>query len=120
MPAGRPRIVESPEDIDERLDAYMAECKEDKKPPLLSEMVQALGFNSKQSFYEYGKKPEFIDSIKRARLCIEIAYERGLHSTTPTGAIFALKNMDWKDKTELSSDPENPVFPVLNVFNSGG
>jgi hypothetical protein len=61
-------------------------------------MIIALGFNCKQSFYEYGARPEFTDSIKRARLQVEAGYEDNLHGTTPTGAIFALKNMEWADK----------------------
>ena len=118
MPAGRPRIIESPEILEDRLDAYIAECKESETPVTLTRMVRALGFNSKKSFYEYGQKPEYSDPIKRARLEIEIAYEDKLQGTTPTGAIFALKNMDWTDKMELSGDPDRPLNPVLNVFDS--
>ena len=31
---------------------------------------------------------------------MESCYEGKLSGTTPTGAIFALKNMGWRDKTE--------------------
>lgn len=118
MPVGRPRIIESPEILEERLDEYLEQCEEQDKPVTLTRMVTALGFNCKQSFYEYGARPEYTDSIKRARHMVEMAYEDGLHGTTPTGSIFALKNMEWSDKMELSSDPDRPLIPVLNVFNS--
>lgn len=60
-----------------------------------------LGFESRQSFYEYEKKEAFTYIIKKARLRIEQHYEEMLQMDTPqAGSIFALKNMDWKDKTE--------------------
>jgi len=43
---------------------------------------------------------EFPYIIRRARLFIEREYEERLWSTTPTWAIFALKNMWWRDKSE--------------------
>lgn len=59
-----------------------------------------LGFESRQSFYDYEKNIEFSYTIKRARLRMERIYEENLQYGNTTGAIFALKNMDWKDKTE--------------------
>lgn len=67
------------------------------KTPTLTGLVLWLGFCSRDSFYEYGKKPEFTDSIKRARTRIEQTYEEQLHTGTATGAIFALKNFGWID-----------------------
>lgn len=62
-----------------------------------------LGFSSKGTLYEYAKKKEFSDYIKRALSFVEQKYEEMLMSKSCTGAIFALKNMGWKDKvtTEL-------------------
>jgi hypothetical protein len=59
-----------------------------------------LGFESRQSIYDYEKDGVFSYIIKNARLRVEEQYEQRLHSSTPTGAIFALKNMGWKDKVE--------------------
>jgi hypothetical protein len=74
--------------------------------PTITGLVLHLGFESRQSFYDYEQKPQFTYTIKRARLFIEHEYEKGLHSGSPTGAIFALKNFGWKDKheTEISGD----------------
>lgn len=56
-----------------------------------------LGFASRQSFYDYEKNDKFSYIIKRARLFIENEYESLLKAGQCTGAIFALKNMGWKD-----------------------
>ena len=50
--------------------------------------------------YDYEEKSQFSYTIKRARTFIECEYEKMLHNGQCTGAIFALKNMGWKDKTE--------------------
>jgi len=50
--------------------------------------------------YEYENEGEFSDTIKKARLRIENEYEKQLSWGNATGAIFALKNFGWKDKTE--------------------
>lgn len=70
--------------------------------PTITGLAIFLGFESRQSFYDYEQRPEFSYTIKRARLFIECEYEEILQvSPSPTGAIFALKNMGWKDKTEV-------------------
>jgi len=68
--------------------------------PTITGLSLFLGFADKQSMYDYKKKEEFSYPIKRALSVIENNYEMMLDSKTPTGAIFALKNMDWKDKIE--------------------
>ena len=66
----------------------------------VTDLAIFLWFESRQSFYDYEKHEKFAYIIKRARLFIEREYEERLTSQSPTGAIFALKNMWWKDKTE--------------------
>jgi hypothetical protein len=60
-----------------------------------------LGFESRQSFYDYEKEGEFSYTIKKARLRIEERYEQRLHGNSPAGAIFALKNFGWTDRQEI-------------------
>ena len=64
----------------------------------------ALGFESRQSFYDYEKRGDFSYIIKRARLFIESDYESLLQTGQCTGAIFALKNMGWKDTQVVQSE----------------
>lgn len=70
------------------------------EPATITGLALFLGFDSKSTFYEYEKKPSFSYPIKRARMIIENTYEERLHGDKPTGAIFALKNMGWEDKTK--------------------
>ena len=48
---------------------------------------------------DYQHKDDFSDTIKKAKLRVENYYEERLMTTTPTGAIFALKNFGWSDKS---------------------
>ena len=101
--AGRPPYYTNPEEMESVIDSYFAECKETKEPVTITGLTLYLGFCSRDTFYEYEKKPEFTDSIKKARLRVESEYEKKLHSQSVTGSIFALKNFGWKDKTEVES-----------------
>lgn len=71
------------------------------EPALITGLTLFLGFCDRQSLYDYqNNKPEFTAIVKRARLRVEMAYEFRLAEDKPVGAIFALKNMGWKDKQE--------------------
>ena len=99
---GRPRLIKSPQEFDERVDTYIDWCRAQDKPILLTGLILALGFNSKQAFYNYEDYPEFVDSVKRAKLLIEMEYEQRLNTAnSATGPIFALKNFGWTDKQEV-------------------
>jgi hypothetical protein len=66
--------------------------------PTITGLTIFLGFESRQSFYDYEKKEHFSYTIKRARLFIECEYEEQLQVGNTVGAIFALKNMGWIDR----------------------
>lgn len=98
----RPRAVSSPEEFDRRVDEYVDSCIEKKEPILLTGLILALGLTSKEGFYHYQTYPEFGDSVKRARLLVEYEYEKRLNGgSRPTGPIFALKNMGWRDNQQV-------------------
>lgn len=82
-------------------------------------MAIALGFESRQSFYDYENKPEFSYIIKTARLYVEAGYEDGLRENNCTGSIFALKNMGWKDKTEAEVYGKDGA-PLINIVMPPG
>src|SRR5689334_2676209 len=98
--AGRPPLYETPEEMQKVIDLYFKKCDEENKKPAITRLAYTLGFESRQSFYDYEEKPEFTYIIKRARLLVEAGYEDGLRENNSTGSIFALKNMGWKDKVE--------------------
>ena len=81
--------------------------------PTITGLCFHLGFASRQSFYDYGKKDNFSYIIKRARLFIEKEYEEMLQ-INPTAAIFALKNMGWSDKQEIDmkADVKQNIDPI--------
>jgi hypothetical protein len=96
---GRPPLYSSPEEMQTVLDLFFAT----ETKPTITGVAIALGFESRQSFYDYEEKPEFTYIIKKARLRVENGYEKQLYEGAPTGAIFALKNMGWKDKSEVEN-----------------
>jgi hypothetical protein len=84
------------------------------EPATFTGLALFLGFNSLPEFEDYEDNGEFAHILKRGRLRIEAAYEKKLHYQSPTGAIFALKNMGWNDKTESKAD-DAPVFTTLKI-----
>ena len=62
-----------------------------------------LWFKSKSMIYDYEKKEWFWHLIGRARMLIEVEYEKLLHKN-PTAAIFALKQFWWSDSWQNGSE----------------
>jgi len=106
MAGGRPPIFTSPEEMQILIDQYFA-TDEFKS---ICGLALHLGFNSRGTIYEYEKKVEFSDTIKRAMLRIECKYEERVNSTSPTGPIFVLKNMGWTDSKSLNISGIEPVI----------
>lgn len=127
---GRPPMFENKEDLEAKVEEYFEHIKgewhweagsdEDGKPVdekvwdrlpepcTITGLCLFLGFESRQSFHDYGNKKEFSYTIKRARLRIENEYEKSLHySKSPVAQIFALKNLGWSDKQEIEQTNKN-------------
>jgi len=119
---GRPPLFENEIKMQEAIDLYFNNGvkkriivigKADNKQiveipvPTITGLCYFLGFESRQSFYDYEKIPEFSYTVKRARLFIEQEYEEQLSYGNTTGAIFALKNMGWIDKKEIDNNNNN-------------
>jgi hypothetical protein len=103
-PGGAPRICETPEIMQERIDRYFEECAKPNSQEKISitGLCLWLGFCDRHSFYDYEKKPAFTHTVRRARLRIEKFYEtRGESAKSSTFHIFALKNFGWTDKQEI-------------------
>jgi hypothetical protein len=141
--AGQPPKFESAQELQTAIDTYFREGVEKKlivtgprdnrqlseiEVPTITGLCYFLGFESRQSFYDYEKRVGFSYTIKKARLFIEKHYEELLQTGNTIGAIFALKNFDWKDKQEVEQsgtvtikyeDPGNYVYPTQNQGNPG-
>lgn len=113
---GRPPMFETHEDLERAIDDYfnngvktrkiLVGPKDNKKlkeieVPTITGLCYYIGFDSRQSFYDYEKRDGFSYTVKRARLFIEQEYEEQLQHGNTTGAIFALKNMGWTDRNEI-------------------
>ena len=56
----------------------------------------------RHTLYNYKEREEFFHIIKKATEKVEARYEKRLiYENNPTGVIFALKNMGWRDKSEI-------------------
>ena len=86
------------EDLQQAINDYLESNKEN---PTITGLALHLGFESRQSFYDYEKNKEHSYTIKRARLHIENFYEKHLIGQYTSGPIFALKNFGWSDKQEI-------------------
>ena len=120
-PGGRPPKYTNPEELQKKIDEYFISGRnmktvifkskdgpvEMKVPmPTISGLVLFCGFSDRGAFYDYESKPEFSHTIKRARSRIAQDYEEDLKNGLGVGAIFALKNLGWQDKTEIESKSE--------------
>lgn len=96
--AGRPLKFKSPEELEKK-------CKEYFEVTHASQVTitgLALHLDTcRQTLMDYQGKPEYSDTIKKAKLAVENAYELSLRESGRTGDIFALKNFGWKDKQEM-------------------
>lgn len=120
MEQGRPAKYDTPEQMEVALNAYFQKCEADKTPLTITGVALALGFESRQSFYDYEERDGFSYIIKQARLRVENGYEITLRSASVTGSIFALKNMGWKDKTEVDQNHDFKGKPQINLIVPDG
>lgn len=85
----------------EELTAKVNEYFETQERQTLAGLALFLGID-RQTLYNYRERDEFFDIIKESVNRVEAKYEeRLIYENAPTGVIFALKNMGWKDKSEV-------------------
>lgn len=130
-PVGRPRLYETPEQLEAAIEDYFNPevieetqtgfgkltrelGRQTRQDSTITGLAYHLGFESRQSFYDYETIPEFSYIIKRARLRVESSYEARLSANNVAGAIFALKNMGWADKSEMDVTSKGEQ---INGFN---
>ena len=113
----RPALYKSNEELQNKIDEYFSEIKLLKQHPTITGLAYFLGFEDRRSFYDYEKNGKFSYTIKRVRLKMESIYEEKLFSTSPTGAIFALKNFGWTDSTQIEHSGKNVTVIFEDVGN---
>lgn len=132
MPAGRPLVFKSVEELQEKIDEYFDWCDnatmkiwDDKKgiemlvshpaPYTMSGLARRLGVD-RDTILNYSKKEEFFGTIRDARERVHEDVETRLMSTrNEKGAIFNLKNnFGWKDKTEQDVTTDGLPIQVVS------
>lgn len=101
---GRPRIIDSPEQMQELADAYFIDREAMGKPPTMAGLCYALGFSERHALSAYEKYDGFSTTVKRLRLRVEQDRSEQLvmKDTFSPGQIFDLKNNHgWQDKSEV-------------------
>jgi len=127
---GRPPFYSGPSELQSKIDEYFFSGAEKKTIVVglgtmdipvftICGLAYYLGFESRQSLFAYEQKIEFSYIIKRARLRIEMNYEQNLQFNNATGSIFALKNMDWHDKTEHEHSGELKITGINYIVPDG-
>lgn len=123
MSVGKPRYYSSPEEMQKAIDEYFAHCEANEVNVKITGLALWLGFTSRQDIINYENySAEYHDTIKKAKLRIESAYEDRLINRGNGGDIFALKNFDWKDKSEVDNNiggqKGNPIEIDVNISPS--
>lgn len=106
---GQPPKYKTPEELQKKINEYIDSLKDSEVPLTITGLAYFLGFESRQSFYDYKKREEFSYTVKRAALLIESDYEISMRKHGRTTDIFALKNFGWIDSKEITGDKNKPL-----------
>jgi hypothetical protein len=96
---GRPLKFKSAAELNGKIEEYFAECVRTGEPLTVTGLALALD-TTRDVLMDYEGKDGFSNTIKKAKLRIENAYEKRLIARGNGGDIFALKQFGWKDRTE--------------------
>lgn len=117
---GQPPFYSSPEDMQGKIEEYFLICDDPDNKTLytITGLALYLGFESRQSLYDYEKKSGFSYPIKKAKLKIENQVEcESRTRANPSGQIFSLKNFGWKDTQEVDSNVRYPDGININFVD---
>ena len=122
MKVGRPLKFTTLKKLEKKINYYFKHTPKDEWT--ITGLALALD-TSRQTLLEYegevdgreAKSKDFVDTIKKAKLMIENGYEIDLKKSGRSGTIFALKNFDWKDKTETELGFKELPKPIINVIS---
>jgi hypothetical protein len=112
---GRPPKFSSVVDLEEGIDLYFKDCEHRKKPATIAGLAYYLGFETRQSIYDYAKRKRFSYAIKRAQLRIEQEMTERVQTTSGNvaGTIFVLKSCHgYREADEVT---DRPVIGKVNV-----
>jgi hypothetical protein len=108
----RPRTWDDLEELEKAIENYFNSYN---GKVTITGLALYLGFESRQSIYDYEKNGQFSYTIKKARLRVENFYEENLMGEHTAGAIFALKNFGWADNQNVNIKSEQPIFKGIDL-----
>lgn len=135
--AGAPPKYKTAAEMQKKIDEYFKDCegkvlKDDDGTPLFNKYGQpivvgekpltitglalALGFTSRQALLNYQAKPEFVDTVTRAKSRVEAYAEARLFDKDgANGAKFSLANNfeGWREKQQIEADVKSEV--TINI-----
>lgn len=108
---GKAVKFKSVKELERLIEGYFEECERTNEPLTITGLALFLD-TTRKTLMEYQRKDKFADTIKRAKLRVENAYEKRLINRGNSGDIFALKQFGWRDKfdQELMSPKEAPFM----------
>ena len=103
----RPKLYNSSEEMQKKIDIYFKTCDELGKPYTISGLSLALDMD-RRSLLNYSKNQEFFLTIKKAKQRVEQQLEENLYRLgNNSGIIFNLKNnFNWKDNNDNDDNSE--------------
>ena len=127
-------MYKTPEEMQAVIDKYFEDCsgeyvvidgevitdkngyplKTKERPLTITGLALALGFTTRQALLNYEGKPEFVDTIKRAKAKVEqYAEERLFDRDGVNGAKFNLSNnfKGWSERQQIESKVD--LSPVV-------
>lgn len=105
--AGRPRSIQSVEELNKRINNYKKYLEDTGNPPTIAGLAYYTKLD-RQTIYNYMKRDEYFDTIKEFRDWILMTYEeRAMTNSQASGVIFLLKNYGYSDKQEI--EHINPI-----------
>lgn len=112
MITGCPLKFKTAKELEDKIEAYFADCRENERPYTISGLALALKVDRK-TIVNYSHKEEFFPTIKEARAkCENYAEEQLFTGKNTAGVIFNLKNnYSWKDQQDvnLGGQEDNPI-----------
>ena len=140
MPAGAPRKWKSVKAMQKAIDAYFERCKGtplmidgdvatdkygrpiilDEKPPTVTGLALSLGFTGRQALIDYQGRPEFADTVTRAKSrCEEYAESRLYDKDGANGAKFSLGcNFGWRATEEKAETAAGGIVLLPAVMDT--
>lgn len=141
MAGGAPRKWKSVKAMQEAIDVYFEACKgepiigEDglpvcdkhgqpfiinRKPPTVTGLALSLGFTGRQALIDYQGRPEFADTVTRAKSrCEEYAESRLYDKDGANGAKFSLGcNFGWRATEEKAETAAGGIVLLPAVMDT--